>query len=215
MTDLTLYSFTAAEITLADAVGVLSDDIAWGLCYTPARCAFALREGGRLLDHKGRPLDPSQVFEARVFGPGGEMRWLRDPERQSGEGRAVYLSEASTGPQGWTSSQMDHLLALENHYLLWGQMLPPHPNGATPRPSWVVLGTARVGTLHVPFSGELTEGQGLRLVCREYLGPAPGDAGEQGHGNQVVRAERLCGIDPYGKPTTTDRREGNSEEHTS
>lgn len=211
MTDVTLYGFSA-DLILADAIQALGGDCGIGLLYTPRRCCFACRGGGVLRDADGRDTDLDQVFEARIFGPAGELRWLRD-SRQAGSGRAVYLSETDRGPGGWDQlTPIERLRVRENHYLLWGQMLSAHTDGSPPRDGWALLSASRIGEVPVPFAGPLQEGQGLRLLAREYLGLAPGEAGER-HGNQVVRAECLRGIESYGKPkVSADAKSGHMGE---
>jgi len=217
MTDVTLYGFTLAQVTLADAIQPIGDGCDTGLLYTPARCYFARREAGGLRNVEGRGAALDRVFEARVFGPADELRWLRDPQ-QAGRGTVTYLSQTDAGPAGWSRlTPIPHLAVRPNRYLLWGQVLPVRTDGSVPRDGWVVLATSRIGELPVPFGGPLQEGQGLRLIAREYLGQAQVRDGEEGHGNRVVRAECLYGIEAYGrsKRTAEGGSAGIKGEHTS
>lgn len=209
MTETGLYTWTRADLMLAEALASMGIEPAVALVYTPSACRFAIPGPAGLQDVDGRQVALDQVFEVRCFAAGGELRWLRDADG-AGAGRAVYVSEVADGPEGWAMRRIDGLIGETNHYLLWGQVLAERADGTRPPDGWVVLASARIGELPVPYSGQIAPGQGLRLAATEYLGPAAGTTGVERHGNWVVRAERLCGLDVYGPARATtgsdDRR---------
>lgn len=167
---------------LREAGSVLGDAVV--LLYSPSWCRFALFSGGSLADENGAGVPTDLVFEARAFSERGELRWLH---RAAGCGEGVFLSEAGTGPNGWTSGpELQAIESQDGQYLLWGQGLGEGTVG------WSRLATARIGTIPVPV-GSVASGGRVVLRFREYFGLAPGAAGER-HGNVAVLEERLIGL---------------------
>jgi CRISPR-associated protein (TIGR03984 family) len=210
----TVYYWTHQELTLNDAIkAVISGPVssteagisvpppllanAVGLFHAPRKCCFGLLRGGDFRDESDKPLDMTTVFEARVFAPEGELRWLNDPER-FGIGKAVYISETDGGPKNWLPAEPMTVDAFENAYLLWGEHWKPareFKNG------WSCLAAGRIGELPAPFPGANSRAPALRakervrLRTREYFGPASAEAGA--HGNIVVVDERLLCLERY------------------
>jgi len=180
-----LYRRACGDITLDDFLRC-PHKTTTGIFYTPACCCFGVLEPGQdfqVVD--GERFHRQAVFEARLFNKNEEWRWLRDPTDASGKGRGVGLREQSLGAD-WKPVETP-LTPLDQYYLLWGEPLPE----ADAPPGWQWLSSARIGKLAVPRDG----GRRLRLRSREYLGLAPGEAGE--HGNVVVLEERLVDIEAF------------------
>jgi CRISPR-associated protein (TIGR03984 family) len=187
----------------------------FGLCYTPRDCVLlrGVREGTTTVYHAFEPsrgphaFNFSGVFEARLFSPVGELRWLNDPT-DWGNGIAVFLTEfqadkttslVSESPGAWEAPQFHAVTnRLENQYLLWGAAWP---DDVTEQSGWSCLATGRLARrVYVPVPGLCaassrqgsTSGRAAdRAVLKsvEYVGRDAGAAGE--HGNQAVIAERL------------------------
>jgi hypothetical protein len=81
----------------------------------------------------------------------------------------------------------------DDQYLLWGQGIERGQDDLASGWSW--LATARIGKRAVPIAG-IGKGDGAKLKYREYLGLAPGKAGES-HGNVVVLEERLLELTEF------------------
>lgn len=157
-----------------------------GYCQTPRHLFFLVWEGGVLeaLDradpHQGRtPVPPgasaedlNQVYEARFFNKDGELRWLRDPEAAD-TGTAAWVSEAETAPPGFAPLPGD----------------PPDAFKHLTFRDTVIIAQERAVLPGIP--------PGTRgcYVLREYFGPAPGMAGEDG--NQRLVESRLLRIKPW------------------
>jgi CRISPR-associated protein (TIGR03984 family) len=175
-----------AAITLDDGLKPVNRPLT-GLCYGPNRCFFVRWKNGAL----EFPSDDSKnewprVYEARFFDADGELRWWRNPQGR-GEGSAVYLSETNRGLEGWKDqSPSNGLTPVDGGYLLRGERLD---NAGLPA-GWYWLSSAAVGKLAVPFDfgGCAKEIRRLSLCVREYIGLAPGRAGEDG--NRAVVEER-------------------------
>lgn len=176
-------SLSLAE-ALADFALIVGDTSATALLYSPRRCELGVFQQGNIVGPKAQPQDLLPVFEARVFNPTAELRWLNDP---SGAERhqAVILTEANcSGLLGhsWGATSQDYAGTLPQTYLLWG--------AGTGRPlnnGWSELATPRIGALLVPLAGVNRE-QHARLNALEYLTKAE-------HGNVIVFEERLCGLE--------------------
>lgn len=180
-----LRTWSAAGLGLEAALTAV--DHAFGLegavsmLYAPAQFAFARVEGGRMRG-PGLPLDG--VFEARVFTPDVELRWLAGPDG----GRAAVLHERP-GPAldgTWTAGFVGELAAppMPATYLLWGRLQADRDGLAD---GWCWLAEARIGRMAVPHPGV---SERLVLAAREYV------AIDGEHGNAYVVAERLLRIEP-------------------
>lgn len=180
----TLYSLIRQEIGLTDALhGAAAGEVLVGFCYSPAHVFFVRWDGGALETGDGGNL--AQVYEARLFAEAGELRWLRDPEHVQGHGDAVWLSESPVQRSGWTRlSPLEGLEPIAGQRLLTGLLGKPVKAG------WSSMHAPRHGEVAVPAVG--AAGQRLCFTLREYLGQAPGTAGEDG--NRLVVEERLLSI---------------------
>jgi CRISPR-associated protein (TIGR03984 family) len=170
------------KVILANAVAIL---------YSPSFCKFAKFENGKLMDEKLQELDIRTVFEARIFSPHAELRWLNV---LSGQGRAVLISEQNISQ--YLDDKIQDLTTvkdgiIDQTYLLWGKGVVRSPS--TPQ-GWSRLSAARIGALDVPIAG-IHPKQQVKLIAREYIGLCEGDAGEK-YGNVAVLEERLIGLEP-------------------
>jgi CRISPR-associated protein (TIGR03984 family) len=173
-----LYVWTRADVGLVEVLGQiqLAESGAAALLYAPQACragrVASLPEGRRILGSGDKVIDLDDVFEARVFGESGELRWWNDPD--SASGRAAWVSEESQPPKGppsaWAAEPARNVECLGNRYLLWGERI------ATGDVGWSRLEEARIGTLDVPFD--------LGNTRRAYR-------------NAVVVDERLVRFEPY------------------
>lgn len=207
MKQITLFTFSKAGLTLADALAATGPQMGGapvGLFYTPASCGFATWDGKAFLGPDGRTLDLGGVFEARVFDDKGELRWLMDPESTGRTGQAAFLTEHTSLVSGWDDGKVPNAYRLDNEYLLWGEAWDP--GTAKLQSGWSCLASRRINTLPVPVAG-LKAHDRVRLCTAEYLGPAPGDAGTV-HGNTVVIEERLLGLQPVKAQSAKEDRNG-------
>ena len=66
------------SVSLADALkayaAIAPEAVA--VLYSPRACVFAVLSSGRLRDGKEGAVDLAEVFEARLFCPRAELRWL-------------------------------------------------------------------------------------------------------------------------------------------
>lgn len=183
----------AAETTSVGSESIRSEAetnggmAAWrGLLYTPECCGFAVLGKDGLRDHDARAWPLASVFEARVFSPAGELRWIHV---RAGQGRAALLTADSqiAAPEGWETCERDFLEKRDNGYLLWGKA-----DSVQDVAGWTRLFEARIGELLVPFRAA-TETPFLRLKTIEFLGEVPGDP----HGNVRLIEEQLTGFEPH------------------
>jgi hypothetical protein len=182
---ITLHAYRTEDMGLGDAMGALPGQELQGYCITPASFRFARASAG-VIDTDA-PCPQDQIYEARFFNPTLELRWLRDPGG-NGAGTAVWLSEAHLNLPGWEHSELPDLTALPNQTrLLTGSLAQP----ASKRPGWCNMHAPRHGQVAVPCDQGLS-GDRIGWQVREYLGPAPGSAGEDG--NHMVVEERIIAI---------------------
>jgi hypothetical protein len=181
-----LFSYRKEGLGLADALDALGHQTLQGYCITPAAFVFARYVGGSVETVESRPID--QVYEARFFNGDVELRWLREPAGQ-GCGVAVWLAERPLElPTDWAVAEMAGLEALPDCGRLMTGTLAQAMAG---QPGWHEMNAPRHGRIAVP----LADGRpGCRpaWILREYLGTAPGTAGEDG--NRLVVEERIVGI---------------------
>lgn len=181
---MTLYGRTNLSTTLADALQACSHPLAGAiaLLYSPTACQFAkLQVDGHLVDSDDSSINLSTVFEARVFNPDYELRWLNNSH---GQGTAVLLSENLI--TDYLESNLETLEPLSTHpqqYLIWGKRTDRSASAG-----WSILAAARIGKLPVPISGITTEAQRAYLKACEYL-----VTGE--YGNVSVVEERLIKLE--------------------
>ncbi|MFN7949860.1 MAG: CRISPR-associated protein Csx19 [Blastocatellia bacterium] len=193
-----LYCRTQTNIALADALTNCRDILqsaegsqTVALLYAPDRCRFATFADGQLRDEKGVALNAQtvrNVFEARVFNPVAELRWLHTAH---GAGDAALLAEqdiasylAHTPVAACEFDRLDELEPLEQIYLLWGES-----TGSAPAPGWQRLTAARIGRLDVPLPQPLAPRQRVQLLAREYLREV------DKYGNVAVVEERLLKLE--------------------
>lgn len=168
----TLYRYTHDNIPLTEALNAgWSDARLIGYVQAPDRL---------VLDTGPSAAQVPGIYEARFFNEEGELRWFHDPAVDAA-GRAVWLTEQPRDPVRMPSGfrPLDPLTALEaiDHLRLGGQ----------DRTNQVVLQT-RASIPGIP------PGERAVYIVREYLGPAPGLAGEDG--NWLVIEHRIRGIQP-------------------
>jgi CRISPR-associated protein (TIGR03984 family) len=173
---------TLPEALQSCATALTADGGAVALLYAPRWCRFAkFGADGVLRGPDGQPQPLATVFEARVFGPQAELRWLNDP---AGRHRVVLLAESEQALAGFETDEVKHLgEPLPQTYLLWGE-----GTGTEGAAGWSRLATARIGPLDVPLPG-VRHRQRVVLRSVEYL-----VSEEQHHGNTVVAEERLVGL---------------------
>jgi CRISPR-associated protein (TIGR03984 family) len=186
MSATTLFVSRCDRLSLADAVEAFSliASEAVALLYSPDSCRFASLSSGALCGSDGGAVEFSSVFEARIFCPKAELRWVNDPGAE-GRHRAVVLAEESLATslgEAWNEAAIPVIDTLPQTYLLWGE-----GTGNAMPPSWSQLGAARIGALPVPVPG-LSKKQRVLLTTREYF------EAETEHGNVLVREERLCSL---------------------
>jgi CRISPR-associated protein (TIGR03984 family) len=176
-----LYSRADDDITLPEAITLAAPRSGIALLASPARYQVADVRDGTCYGPTG-PCALDEVFEARVFGPDLELRWLH---AGAGRGRAVALAEQEAALPAEFSEALPVLAAVrtfEQHYLLWGMTVDPVADG------WATLFSARVGTLSVPLASS-GQGHKVRLRAWEYV------AVEPDHGNAYVAEERLTSLE--------------------
>lgn len=186
---LNLTTHKLANVTLPQSLQQLPEIELVGYLMSPRGFRFIRWRGGRL---EGDTLpSEEQVIEARLGCPTGELRWLRNPNGK-GEGVAVWLTEEQAGPNDWAQvAQRGCQLSRDVLQLLTGTLAGAHPEGG---PGWSLMNAPRHGKVPLPLDARPGERPAMRL--REYLGAAPGQAGEDG--NQMVIEERLLGLEVIG-----------------
>ena len=177
-----LYTQRRDAVSLNAALADLPDQTLAGFCMTPAKFLFARWDGKAV--ETADVIGLTQVYEARFFNATGELRWLRDPAAD-GSGSAVWIAEVGMALAGWEKIaplDVEPLSDTDTHRLLTGILADPHESLT----GWSWMDAQRHGKVAVPVS------QRLAYVVREYLGSAPGSAGDDG--NKMVVEERIIGI---------------------
>lgn len=222
-------TLTADELGFIDRAGVVEcDPAAWrreqcelldavrdvrerlgnpALALISSAAAFTIasidREGA--LHGPDGPLAPDAgCFEARAFGPDGELRW----RRPIGDAPyAVLLGERAAGaPTGYRPVELPCCgVALERRQLLWGRAVASAEAGG-----WVALAEARIGTFEVPCPEpapaprEVDDGPYPASSAPPPADEVPGDRLQLishelvaigADGNAYVADERLVGIE--------------------
>lgn len=179
----TLYSYQAKEITLSEAIEACQEQLdgAIALLYSPDHCQFLKLTGSEFHNSQGKVVTSlSRVFEARIFTPEHELRWLNC---ESGKGDAVLLTENQQSiNNGFQEAQQPIQDTLTQQYLLWGE---PVLNPQKICDGWQRLAEARIGKLDIPIDQPLDEGKRVYLQTREYLESV------DNYGNFGVIEERL------------------------
>ncbi|MBO4270947.1 CRISPR-associated protein Csx19 [Microbispora triticiradicis] len=175
-----LHAVTASGATLAEALEATGLDGACALLTTPSAYQVARVTGHTCVTRSG-PVDLAAVYEARVFSPDVELRWM-----ESASASAVVLAEDERLLPDSFGDRLDPLPAartIEARYLVWGAV-------QAAMDGWATLSSARVGVLDVPALTAVRDGR-VRLAAREYVAVDPQ------HGNAYVAEERLLGFEPY------------------
>ena len=187
MSETTLFISKAAGLAFDQALQACGKKLpdageAVALLYSPNWCRFGrLRKGLSLVVSEGVCL-LEEVYEARVFSPEWELRWLNDPTGNNAH-RTVLLSAVAMPLGDEMPEPFAFVDTLPNQYLLWGQKTAERADG------WTQLTTARIGRLDVPFAGELANRGRMVLKTIEYLQ-------EDAFGNVAVAEERLVCLEP-------------------
>ncbi|MBF2056635.1 MAG: TIGR03984 family CRISPR-associated protein [Cyanobacterium sp. T60_A2020_053] len=166
---ISLYSQSSENITLSDAItnclSVLEGAVA--LVYAPQFCQLlTLDNDGNLLNSYDKIISnnyqDSYIFEARIFNPNYELRWLNE---NSGKGKAVLISENELDNYlSAESNSLDIIKTINQKYLLWGEKAKTQLNN-----NWQRLSAARIGSLDIPISTPLSQDKRVYLNFREYL----------------------------------------------
>jgi len=183
MREAELHSASTRKISLEDALGVaFGGGEAFGILYTPARCAVGRLHNGRV--EPGEPIEAGDVFEAIWFDTDIELRWLRDPIPVEPVGSGAVISEmARRLPAVWTKLAVAECHALPTaHYLVWGRFSRPIGDG------WIECAEERIRPIRIPLSSS-TPATGARLGLRfiEYVM-------HDRYGNAYVGEERRLGF---------------------
>ena len=193
----TLYSYhnnvnLTLEETIAQCSQVLEGAIA--LLYSPQSCQFLRLNNKRFQYSSGEEKEVqelSDIFEARIFNPSSELRWLN---QNLGSGKAVLLSEEiEQSPENFTALDPIPCDSLKQEYLLWGQKA----KNQTTQEGWQTLSEARIGKLNIPLTTTLEESQQVYLETREYIAElVKEDSNSENYGNFAVIEERLVKLKP-------------------
>jgi len=177
---------------LEAAAGLLSaEGPALALILTPRRCHLARLEGARPVAPGLDDGELAAAFEARAFGPAGELRWVHT----GGELGVAHLLGERELPrlgEGDEEGVVRALCRRSSCYLLWGQ----RAEGEAAPAGWVLWWEARVRGLLLPAEVAPASGRAW-LHGREYLGTLsrrPPADDEEGDGALVVVEELLIGI---------------------
>ena len=163
----------AAHDVLAWLVGQgLGGGIAFGMAMAPHRFDLAkVADGVIAFCEAGPSLDAA--YEIRLFGRATDARWQRD----GATGCLTVLTVDIACRGGAEVATVDRL---HRHYRLFGTA----SRGA--RDGWSAATSARIRAIQVPVAA--AHGSVLHLTAVEHIGRAK-------HGNAVVVAERLTGIE--------------------
>lgn len=164
--------------------------VQYGLVYAPGFFAILKREGQGWLRFPETASAPEDfdgwatIYEARLFGPQGELRWLRE----GAAGRAWYAG--SSAPEGFDPGEV---VAFEtpDDVLLRGQ------GEGGPDRGWSMLSAARFGRMRVPCAwGE----QRRTWLHRNALWTVRGG----NDGNPTLQGTRLTGFSPCERGRLTE-----------
>lgn len=168
MSETTLYIYqTDKNVTLEESIinckEVLQDAVA--LLYSPDSCQFLKLNNQNFQDPNGQEKEANQlsdIFEARIFNPSCELRWLN---QNCGSGKAVLLSESEQSLESFTALNPITCESLKQEYLLWGKKAKNQPN----QEGWQTLSEARIGKLNIPLSEIIKDDQRVYLQTCEYI----------------------------------------------
>ncbi|MBD2395141.1 TIGR03984 family CRISPR-associated protein [Cyanobacterium aponinum FACHB-4101] len=184
-----LHAQSSVNITLSEAINQclnpLEDAIA--LLYSPNFCqVLKLEKDGNLSNSKEEIINTNYqdnyIFEARIFNPNYELRWLNEDE---GKGTAAIISENDF--DNCLAKKLDSIKVIDTinqQYLLWGEKAKTKLNEG-----WQRLSAARIGSLDIPLSQSLSQEKRVYLNTREYLKVM------DNFGNVRVIEERLINLE--------------------
>lgn len=182
---ITLYSYRSKKpLSLSDAVSAYSTILegAITLLYSPDSCKFLRLSNSEFEYSSAKERENhrlSNVFEARIFTPECELRWLN---RKDGKGDAVLLTESPQSISEFEEEKKEIEDALSQQYLLWGE---PILNPKDIQAGWQRIAEARIGKLDIPLLEKLSDKQQrICLKTREYIKILD-------YGNCAVIEERL------------------------
>lgn len=158
--------------------GLASRDAqAFGVGYvsTPRAVTWVRREGRELVSAHGR-LDLDWVYEARLFGTAGDLRWRWCEDH----GEWGVLDDAAAAARGWKVLQAQ---AGQRTRLLRGSAQAAGAGG------WTSLWDGQAAPFAIPL--ELMPGARATLTAIEYVQEDPR------HGTVDVVAERYVTLEPW------------------
>ncbi|SDG62332.1 CRISPR-associated protein, TIGR03984 family [Sinosporangium album] len=174
----TLYSAAAHDVALPQTLNTAAFEGACALLTAPSAYHVAKVEDGRCVTPSG-PVDLSTVYEARLFTPTAEVRWV-------GSGAAVFLTEDENAAPPlftWPLPDVSAVTTFDRTYLVWGSV-------ATAANGWISLRSSRTADLTLPMA-QAPGADRVVLTAKEYVVADPE------HGNAYVAEERLTGFKPY------------------
>lgn len=181
----TLHSWHKENCTLIDALQGIDQELI-GYCMSPQHFRFTRILNGDI--ETAEPLALDQVYEARFCNETVELRWLRNPENKDKGDALLLMEESASLPSEWKMQQsLKDLETLDGQRLMTGTL-----GGDADKPGWRMMDAPRHGKVAIPFSGEAGEKMKLAWNVREYIGNAPGLAGEDK--NRMVIEERILGV---------------------
>ena len=192
----TVYRYRHNSISLTQSLNecatlttmIPPNDFLWGLCYSPTACFWV-----KWKPNASNPLEILQhqsawprVYEARFFNAHLDLHW-QAPTEDLQQGQAICLTEKSDidqPPLDWmVIPELRALKTLQTDLLLAGDVL----QADSQQKDWTWVSSARLGQLSVPMIAS-DPAQRFTLRSYEYIGLAPGSAGEDG--NCTVIGER-------------------------
>ena len=181
------YATRATQTSLMTALTEAGDELgteAVGFLSSPtSHVAVVLRD--RVPSTPTGPVALGEVFAARLFGAGRELRWVHTG---GGSGVAVVLAETTIDLPGWQAGEITVTSTIEGQYALWGTRFEQAA------PGWCRAVETRIGALDVPGpvpssgpAADLWPQEHLSLRYVEYLAVDE-------YGNANVVEERLVEI---------------------
>jgi CRISPR-associated protein (TIGR03984 family) len=181
MNPVTLYSAAADGVTLPWTLRHAAPPGGIALLISPRRYHVALLNDTREITPRNGEIHLDDVFEARIFSPIAELRWLHTGD---GKGRAALLTEDAMALPDEMSERPAPINAADTNaggYLLWGRV------AGTAHDGWTTFATERIGTLDIPAA--VPAGH-AHVATREYIAVDPS------HGNAYIAEERLLHFEP-------------------
>ncbi len=182
----TLYSYCNNNVILKEAINYCHPNLegAIALLYSRHACQILCLKSNCLYNCNDEPVNNlSEVFEARIFTEGNELRWLN---HNLGNGKAVLLSESEQSINHFMLQKQKTYEVLPQQYLLWGKKAK-HPKSTA---NWQSLSEARIGQLDIPMNQTLQDEERVYLKTREYMAQA-----DNNYGNYAVMEERLVKLE--------------------